>query len=208
MMRYTFIGDGSSDKALMRIIDWSLSIHMPKMAFEGQYADFRYAQLPPKDLAAKVAKALELYPCDILFVHRDGEQTKNNKRVLEQRKAEIQKAIPVECIYVPVIPIKMMETWLLTNKQSILKAAGNQHAKVNIDLPALGKLETFTTPKEHLHELLRVASGLKGRRYDSFNVHQAVHLIAEYSEDFNSLKSLDAFKVFELDLRRALNMLG
>ena len=99
-----------------------------------------------------------------------------------------------------------METWLLINADAIKKAAGNRNYTGNIDLPVLKNLESLPKPKEMLHELLKETSGLKGRRLKNFNVHRAVHLVAENIKDYSPLRELPAFREFEKDLKAAVNL--
>jgi hypothetical protein len=101
----------------------------------------------------------------------------------------------------------MMETWLLFDVEAIKKAAGNRNYKQPIELPKLKDLEKQQQPKEFLHSLLKEVSGRKGRQLDKFNVHQAVHLVAENIENFTHLRTLEAFRVFEDNLKGALGSL-
>jgi hypothetical protein len=102
-----------------------------------------------------------------------------------------------------------METWLMIDPEAIKKAAGNRNYKAKIELPLLKNLEKENQPKVTLHELLRVASGLKSRNLKKFNTEKAVHLVAENIEDFSQLRNLVAFKAFETDLIRVVdNYLG
>jgi hypothetical protein len=206
MIRFTLIGDGSSDKTLLRIIKWAITQHLPHIPVNETFATFSFLSKPPKTLQDKIIKAMDLWPCDILFVHRDAEQTKDMDTKIKQRKIEIKSAISnIGCKYIAVIPVKMMETWLLTDEKAILKAAGNTNS--TIELPKLNKLESISNPKSDLHEFLKRASGLKGRWLDSFNVNQAVYLVAEYTNDFSNLRQLKAFNYFEEDLKSILGNL-
>lgn len=105
-----------------------------------------------------------------------------------------------------IVPIKMMETWLLINQEAIKKASGNRNFKEIMNLPTINKLESFNNPKEELHNLLKKYSGLTGRRLSKFNVHQAVHFVAEYIEDFSILRNLKAFQIFESDLKQTVDI--
>lgn len=209
MLRYTLIGDGSSDKTLLKIIKWSLSNLLPTVPLAGEFADFRGLPKPPKQLEDKVKKAIELYPCDILFIHRDGESIKDVEKVIQKRQNEIREAcLDLSSQWVAVVTVKMMEAWLLTDALAIMRAAGNPSARTTPMLPKITNLEFEQAPKELLHHLLKTASGSRGRRLQSFNVNQAVHLVAEYTTDFAKLRQLTAFAVFERDLVLALNQLG
>lgn len=200
MITYTFLGDGSSDKALMPIIDWVFRENFPTTPITSQFADLRFIRdkiLP----ANRVVTALNYYPCDIIFIHRDGEDIKNTSAIYEKRKTEIaQLSNSISEPYVAVITIKMMETWLLTDATAIKKAAGNPNSPHKIELPSVKKLESEQSPKEKLHTLLKTASGLKGRRLDDFNVGQALHRVAELTADYSSLRNLFSFQKFEQDL--------
>jgi hypothetical protein len=200
-LKYTLIADGSSDKTLMQIIKWSLDDLFPQLPNEGSFADFRNIQNPPKNLKDKVKLVSIYYPFDILFIHRDAETT-DLKRI-EQRKIEISNELTYDYIkkIVCVIPIKMMETWLLFDIEAIKKAAGNRNYKGEINVPQIKNLEKEQQPKILLHDLLKEASGLKGRHLRNFNTDKAVHLVAENIEDFSPLKKLTAFNIFEQELK-------
>lgn len=205
-IRYTLIADGSSDKALMNVIKWLLDDLFPKMPSQGYYGDFRMLQNPPRkdEVMKQVKLAEQSYPFDILFYHRDAESNSNS--IVEERIAEIKEQL--EEVYYPktvfVIPIKMMENWLLFDETAIKKAAGNRNYNKPVDLPSINRLEDFTNPKQKLHGLLREVSGKKSRQLKNFNVQQAVHLVAENIKDFNPLRQLEAFRKFEESLKKTI----
>ncbi|MFV8331968.1 hypothetical protein [Flavobacterium sp. GSP14] len=202
-IRYTLIADGSSDKALMNIIKWVLDNLFPEIPNKGTYGDFRMLQKPPRkdEVYKQIQCAVHYYPFDILFYHRDAES--NSSVIIDERIAEIKGELDAEFNQkiVCVVPIKMMEAWLLIDEMAIKKAAGNKNYNNQVDLPPVNKLETLKEPKEILHELLKKVSGLKGRRLKNFNVHKAVHLVTEYTTDYELLRQLSAFNKFEEDLK-------
>lgn len=208
-IRYTLIADGSSDKALMNIIKWVLDDLFPKIPNKGIYGDFRMLQKPPRkdEVYKQIQYAEHYYPFDILFYHRDGES--NSSTIIDERIAEIKGQLDAEFNQkiVCVIPIKMMEAWLLIDEMAIKKAAGNKNYNNQVNLPPVNKLEMLKEPKEILHDLLKQVSGLKSRRLKNFNVHQAVHLITEYTTDYRLLRQLNAFNKFEEDLKNVVNSL-
>jgi hypothetical protein len=205
-LKYTLIADGSSDAVLLKIIKWSLDDLYPQLICEGSFADFRIISNPPKGISEKVMKARLYYPYNILFIHRDAEST-TNSRIIDQRRQEIRDQLDEADREktICVVPIKMMETWLLINEQAIKKAAGNRNYNGNIDLPLLRNLERENQPKERLHGLLKNASGVKNRRLKNFNVDQRIHLVADYIEDFSPLRNLVAFQAFETELKNVVD---
>lgn len=203
-LRYTLISDGSSDKTLTSIINWTLNVNYPTIPIKGQWADLRGFDV--KTISEKIKVAEELYPFDILFYHRDAEST--NVDIIQQRKEEIRSGINNNSIFqktVCVVPIKMMESWLLFDEAAIKKAAGNRNYRQSINLPALKKIEQISQPKDTLHQALKSACGLTGRRLDKFNCNKAVHLLADYITDFSPLRSLRAFQEFEQDIKSVVD---
>jgi len=198
-LNYTLIADGSSDKALMNIIKWSLDDSYSILPNRGTFADFRNIPNPPKNLMDKAKLAIRYFPFDILFVHRDAEKT--DFRIIRQRVEEIRRDLEPDLSgkTVCVIPVKMMETWLLIEVEAIKKAAGNRNYSKLIDLPPIKRLENENQPKEKLHHILREVSGLKGRNLKKFNPEAAVHLVAENIKDFSPLRNLEAFRAFEAE---------
>jgi hypothetical protein len=209
VLKYTLIADGSSDKALMNIIKWLLDDLFPELPNEGAFADFRNLPKPPtkENIAGQVKYASLYHPSDILFYHRDAES--NSNTIIEERITEIKKQLNPEQISrtICVIPIKMTETWLLFDETAIKKAAGNRNFTGKTNLPTINKLENLNDPKLFLHNLLKNASGLKSRNLKNFNVHNAVHLVAENIENFSPLRKLSSFNRFESDLKKVVNEL-
>lgn len=206
-LHYTLIADGSSDKTLLGIIKWVLDDLYPTLPNDGKFADFRNMKKPPKigDVAAQISTAQMYYPCDIVIYHRDGER--RDKDIVVQRKSEIlQQSQKEKSIIVCIVPVVVMETWLLIDEVAIKKAAGNPNYSGKITLPPPKSLEAESDPKQLLHSLLREASGLKGRNRDRFNASRAVHLVAEYIQDFSPLRKLEAFQTFETDLKEAVKI--
>ncbi len=109
-LRYTLLSDGSSDKALLPMLIWLLREHHVDCAIQSNWADLRRLPKPPKTLSARIISSLDLYPCDLLFVHRDAEREPCGFRVAEIREAveKALKSVPVPP-YVCVVPVRMQE---------------------------------------------------------------------------------------------------
>ena len=96
----------------------------------------------------------------------------------------------------------MQEAWLLFDEQAIRAAAGNPNGRQLLDLPRLSDVERLPDPKERLRQLVRQASGLRGRRLARLDDHP--HRVADFIDDFAPLRQLAAFQVFEAELRRII----
>lgn len=207
ILRYTLVSDGSSDSTLLSVIDWLLNNLYPNLPTKGEYADFRglNQRMRLSDVKNRVSSAKKCYPCDICIYHRDAE--KNDINQVYTRRNEILSQLEehdrenVVCL----VPVRMMETWFLTDELAIRKAASNPNGKIKLELPKLNKLETINDSKDVLHNLLKCATGNKNRRLKHFNVEQAVHYVAENTEDYSKLRSLNAFKIFEEDLKEKVD---
>ncbi len=110
--------------------------------------------------------------------------------------------------FVEVIPVRMLEAWLLFSEQAIRAAAANSYGAMPIDLPPLRRIEQIPDPKHELHTQLRNASGLSGRRLKSFPVRERAIQVADYISDFSPLRVLPAFQRMEALLQQALSTLS
>ncbi len=202
-LRYTLLSDGSSDRVLMPRLNWALRAQGVTLALAAEWADLRSLRRPPVTLGARIEAALDLYQCDLLFVHRDAEDA-----TVDDRREEIRRAleniptatVPVVC----VVPRRMVEAWLLFDEEAIRSAASNPKGTVPIPLPRIDRLESIPDPKHVLYELLRTASELRGRKLKSLPVRRLVHRVSELLENFGSLRALPAFLAFEQELGDAV----
>lgn len=200
MIRYTLVSDGPSDQALMPILEWALRQAGVMTDLQGQWAELRNLRYPPLGLLEKIRTALDLYPCDLLFVHRDGEGQEPDMRKEEIINALAQLEEGMNVPYVCVIPVRMQEAWLLIDQNAIRMAAGNQYGRVPLTLPRARDLEGIADPKALLFELLRTASELTGRRLQRLSLSGVRLRIAQLIDDFAALRALRAFRLFEADL--------
>ncbi len=204
-LRYTLLSDGPSDKALMPILTWLLRQHVPNLPIQPSWSELRRLPTPPRELHEKIQKSIELYPCDLLFIHRDAETTS-----LEERLGEINQAVSNAIVdrqmlaVVCVVPIRMTEAWLLFDINAIRQAAGNPNGTVPLNLPTLSGVESIPNPKRVLHNILRTATELRTYRRRRFDTNLAVQRIPECIEDFSSLRSLSAFIALEDELKRTI----
>lgn len=186
---------------LIPILEWLLRTHCGGVGIDIAYADTLRCREVPKRLQKKIEFALEAYPCDLLFVHRDAEGEPPDHRRNEIEKAVESLGTKIRVAHVCVIPVRMTEARLLFDKHAIRSAAGNPNGRVELDLPPISRLEHKPDPKRLLHELLTAASELSGRRRKSFDPKTKVHLIARSLDEFSLLRQLSAFRTLESDVQ-------
>jgi hypothetical protein len=86
-IRYTLISDGPSDRALLPILTWVLREKGKVSLVQSEWADLRRLPQPPQSLRDRILCAIDLFPCDLLFVHRDAEREDPESRYREIRSA-------------------------------------------------------------------------------------------------------------------------
>jgi hypothetical protein len=205
-LTFTLLCDGSSDSVLIPILKWLVT----HCGFDGAVnhhwidgAKLRHK----KPLERRIVQTLKLYPCELLFIHRDAE-----KEPQEMRRDEIEQAIAAsqndiqqaQAVTVCVVPVRMTEAWLLFDEPAIRRASGNPNGTAPLHLPKRAQWEVIADPKSVLHEALRVASGLKRRQLENFPANQRQIQIPEYIQDFSPPLTLKAFQGLKDDTTKAL----
>lgn len=190
----TLIADGTSDRTLLPIVqflldEWSPWPHRILFA-EGLHNGPLMTRLP---------HAVRLYPCDLLFVHRDAETALPATRQQEIELAARQ--IAGSPSHICLIPVRMTESWLLLDPQAIRTAAGNPHGKATLQLPPIKSVEKVPDPKAKLFEALTAASDRTGRRKRQFKPEAARHRVAELM-DPASLRQVPSFVHAEAQVKK------
>lgn len=155
-LRYTLLGDGPSDRLLDYPIRWALKVRGVRVE-AAQWADLRRVRPKPSGLAARIQVTIDLFPSDLLFLHRDAE---NESR--EIRLHEIQQAVAeLATDHVAIVPVRMTEAWFLHDEDAIRVASGNPNGRVPLSLPKPKRVERVVDPKATLFEaLLTAANGI------------------------------------------------
>jgi hypothetical protein len=207
-VRCTLLGDGTSDRALEGLIRWSLHQQQEQVEVEQwHWADLSLAPRRPVGLHERVRAALRLYPCDLLFVHRDAE-----REAPQHRYTEIEEACRGQIpggVSVPVVPVRMTEAWLLHDEASIRMASGNPNGREPLQLPRTAQVESLPDPKQCLKEALLRATALSGRRRERArgDLGRMCLRVSELIEDYAPLSGVPAFDAFQSALQRALEQL-
>lgn len=204
---YTLVSEGSSDRALIPHLTWLLRQNGVNVPIESEWADLSRLPEKPKGLLEKIKSSYELYPCDLLFIHRDSD-----REPIVNRKNEIKNAVAkafseTNPFYVCVIPVRMQEAWLLFDENAIRRASANPNGKVKLNLPKLKDTEKITNPKILLNNLIKDASELHGRHLKRLNLSHSVSQISQNISDFSPLRKLSAFRLLENDIRQVVKKL-
>lgn len=200
-LRFTLLADGPTDDALLPALEWILVRAGVARAIAPQWADFGHLRRKPRGLEERILRAVELYECDLLFVHRDAEAQEPERRFEEIRRAVSSLRLETPPL-IPVVPVRMTEAWLLFHETSIRKAVGNPNGSTSLQLPPLNKLDKLPDPKKDLHDALTEASGLTGRRRKGFDARRAARRVARLIVDFSPLRALSAFTALEAEVAR------
>lgn len=201
--RFTLLSDGSSDKTLIPHLIWLLKQNGVNAEIVSAWADLSRLRERPIDLSERIERSLELYPCDVLFIHRDAE-----REPAENRRNEITQALEnlhqntVNPTYICVIPVRMSEAWLLFDENAIRRASGNPDGRVRINLPRLRNVENLDA-KEALFNSLGIASEKSGRKLKELKKDMPLlrYRVSELIGDFSPLRTLTAFQQLEADIR-------
>ena len=200
MVNCLIVGDGSSDAMLRYVLTWLLDDLYPEVAFTIEFADLRQNDSPVKGLTARIAKAMELFDCDVLFVHRDAENVPMETRLREIDAAIARLSGPVPS-HVAIVPVRMTEAWLLIDEGAIRKGANNPNGRTVLDFPAPGRLHSIADPKALLEQLLVTAANLNRRRLKKFKPRKQMYRVAELIEDFSELRAQASFLQLEAQIR-------
>jgi hypothetical protein len=205
-LRFTLVAEGPTDRVLLYPLRSLLSGLGVAEPMDASFVDWRVLPDPPKTMEEKIQVALELYPCDLLFIHRDADRETREVRVRQIRQAMEYAG---SCRpYVCVVPVRMMEAWFLFDEAAIRRGAENPEGRNPLDLPTFSKVERLPDPKAILNRALREASERGRRRLRGFKDGEAIYRVAEQISDFSPLRSLPAFQALEADLRSVLKNAG
>ena len=103
---------------------------------------------------------------DLLFVHRDADAAGHEARAREINEATNTAELNVD--YVPIVPVRTTEAWVLLDEGAIRRVAGNPRGNEPLHLPRPARIEDLPAPKETLENALIAASGFRGNRLRKF----------------------------------------
>jgi hypothetical protein len=194
-LRYTLLSDGPSDRALLPILTWLLLQLKVSLPIQPQWADVGRLRRPPRRLPEKIEASIDLFPCELLFVHRDAETMPRDERAEEIRQALREARLPSHPPAVCVVPVRMTEAWLLFDEPALRRAAGNPNGRGTLPLPRRQDVESLPDPKKLLADIQAAAVGDRPRRRALAPVAEYTRRVADFTSDFSPLRALPAFSV-------------
>ena len=184
-VRFVLLCEGTSDQAIESHLRRLLS-HCGAGEVVGTSIPLARVRVPGERagnvLARKIATVLSADSAfDLVFVHRDANTVGYAARAgeIEEIMRDAQRESP-DSGWLPVIPVRSTEAWLLLNEAAIRRVAGNPRGSQPLQLPKPSQVENVSDPKEALRKAVADASGKTGRRLrtvrKSFSQHRRILL--------------------------------
>ncbi|MDD9984683.1 MAG: hypothetical protein OXQ31_00275 [Spirochaetaceae bacterium] len=142
---------------------------------------------------------------DLLFVHRDADTAGSVARYEEIGRGV--SAAGYGGRWVGMVPVRMMEAWLLADEAAIRRVAGRPRGTEALDLPKPDQLENLSNPKQTLREVLLKAGAPRGvRRTKRFKADFGSFLkqLAENLPVGRPLEQISAWMRFRDDVAAAM----
>lgn len=201
-LRFTLVAEGTSDRVLIPILRWMLLRHHSGFEWMGQLAELHELANPPRTLSQKIVIASHLFPADVIFIHRDADRASPLERRQEIASAMQALPEPSALCWLPVVPVRMTEAWLLVSETALRGASGNPNGRNPLRLPLMRDLETIPDPKEVLRDLLVEASGLSGRRRKQMNFPALRARVPDFLDSWEHLLRLPSAKQLNSEIER------
>ncbi len=142
---------------------------------------------------------------DLVIVHRDAdrEPPENRRREIAEAVAEVSPGLA----HVPMIPVRMLEAWLLLDHLAIREVAGNPRGRVQLDLPNVGGAESVANPKAQLKQAIATASEERGQRLHKLQTRFPANRarLLQMLDREGPVKQLPSWQSFTRDLHEALS---
>jgi hypothetical protein len=172
-------------------------------------------QLDPKGKVSQAKRILQAARLaesyHALLVHNDADKRTRAKTIQFQFQPgydEVQKQPSGVCKQLlPIIPIRMIEAWLLVDAQALCRSMATKLSFDQLGLPlSPTRIEGDPNPKQTLEEMLRKANAKRSRatRVERGDLYQ---LLGE-SIDLKQLERLSAYQDFITDLTSTIKQLN
>lgn len=203
-VRVLFLSEGTSDQGLVGHVEGiaaDLEVAVTVSAPDLRWLRSRVGQ----SVTDKLRTARELGGTyDLAVVQRDADRGSPDVRKTEI--AEAVEAVWPELAHVPVVPVRMLEAWLLLDEQAIREVAGNPRGRVPLDLPKAAAVERVADPKQRLKDTLAKASDCKGRRLAELQQRfpRNRHRLLDLLDRHGPVAAVPSWQTFVSDLSTAL----
>ena len=165
---------------------------------------------PGRSNEAKLYAVLEFgEDYDIIFIHSDTDREPPPTR--GDRISTACEKLGVES-YVPVVPIRETEAWLLVDKDAIRAIVGNPKGNKALPLPKLSHVESAGDPKQCLRDALDAARigqrrKQKHRPVSDQEFGRYRQRLLEELDIEGPIRQLSAWQALERDLKSVLSQL-
>lgn len=151
----------------------------------------------------------------LLIVHTDSDKDNYEERIAHKfvpaiealRNSENSDIRDYEQYVVPIIPIRMIEAWMLTNKSIFKEEVGTTLPDSDLDI--IGDPERMSDPKKKINNALNIAKE-RSSRNRRLNIEDISELYSPLGNKipFQDLYRLNSYNKFTDNLRQALRALG
>jgi len=146
---------------------------------------------------------IEKFGISVLCLHSDADDKTDNVAFQKINKAveELQNKDNLFCkLVTPVVPVQMIEAWLLTDKELLKKQIGTN--KSDIELQINRNPELIADPKTIIENAIRIArEGLSKRRRKDLTIGELYLPIGQKIE-IEKLNTLPSFRKFIAAVRK------
>lgn len=151
----------------------------------------------------------------ILFIHADADQRTKERAYNERIAPGIER---IEAAHLtgksvcrdvtPIIPVQMIEAWLLADAEALRTVLGSSLSNTELGiLTTSQQIERIANPKELIDQICRRAYASRSRRRRKCEVGELFQPLAEQIQ-LEQLRRLPAFNQFMDDLTRILAQLN
>lgn len=151
----------------------------------------------------------------LLIVHTDSDKDNYEERIAHKfvpaietlRNSEDSDIRDYEQNIVPIIPIRMIEAWMLANKSIFKEEVGT--TLLDSDLDITGDPERMSDPKQKINNALKIAKE-RSSRNRRLNIEDISELYSPLGNKipFQDLYRLNSYNMFTDNLRKGLKALG
>jgi hypothetical protein len=163
--------------------------------------------------AAKVARKYNL-----LIVHSDADD-KTSERAHKERiqpgfdlVLKLRSAEEVCEHLIPLIPVQMVEAWMLADGKALLNSVGVDAPSLDLRLPKVSEVERDANPKRTLNEIVREvnlkrSSSKRTARRQEININECYEDLA-LNINLDVLAFVPSYQTFKDDLTKVLTSIA